>query len=53
MKVLGKFINQTSNVRFGKTKEDIINNCREAIKKKDFPKIMSIMEQGKSAIIIA
>lgn len=28
-----------------------MNNCREAIKKKDFPKIVSIMEQGKSAIV--
>jgi len=28
MKLLGKFINQTSNVRFGKIKEDIIHNCR-------------------------
>ncbi len=51
MKVLGKFINRTANVRFGKVKEEIINHCREAIKKKDFPKIVSIMEQGKAAIM--
>jgi len=51
MKLLGRFINQTSSVRFGKVKEEIISQCREAIKKKDFPKIMSIMEQGKAAIV--
>lgn len=50
MKVLGKFINQTAGVRFGKVKEEIISHCREAIKKKDFPKIVAIMEQGKRAI---
>lgn len=51
MKVLGKFINQTSSLRFGKVKEEIVSHCREAIKKKDFHKIVSIMEQGKSAIV--
>lgn len=51
MKVLGKFINRTANVRFGKVKEEIIHHCREAIKKKDFPRIVSIMEQGRAAIV--
>ena len=46
MKSIGQFINQTANVRFGKPKSEMINQCREAIKKKDFPKILLLMERG-------
>lgn len=50
LKVLGQFINQTANVRYGKAKEQVIAGCREAIKKKEFPKIVTIMERGASAV---
>lgn len=40
LKSVGQFINQTANVRFGEPKTKVINECREAIKKKDFPKIL-------------
>jgi hypothetical protein len=50
LKALGQFINQTANVRYGKAKEQVIAGCREAIKKKEFPKIVTIMERGASAV---
>jgi len=43
-------INQTANVRYGKAKELMIAGCREAIKKKEFPKIIAIMERGANAL---
>jgi hypothetical protein len=50
LKDLGQLINQTANVRFGKAKEMTISGCREAIKRKEFPKIVAIMERGASAL---
>jgi hypothetical protein len=50
LKVLGQLINQTANVRYGKAKETMIAGCREAIKKKQFPKIIEIMERGIAAV---
>lgn len=50
LKTLGQFINQTANVRFGTAKEQVIAACREAIKRKEFPKILTIMERGAAAI---
>ena len=46
MKSLGLLINQTSNVRFGEAKTKLVSQCREAIKNKDFPKIIGLMERG-------
>ena len=50
LKTLGQFINQTANVRYGKAKEQVIAGCRDAIKRKEFPKILTIMERGASAV---
>jgi hypothetical protein len=50
LKYVGQFINQTANARYGKAKEQVIAACREAIKKKEFPKILTIMERGMSGI---
>ena len=44
--MLGQLINQTANTRCGKAKEQVIAGCREAIKKKQFPNIVDIMERG-------
>ena len=46
LKEVGQFINQTANVRYGKPKSEMIAQCREAIKKKNFPKILELMERG-------
>jgi Bardet-Biedl syndrome 2 protein len=46
LKTLGQLINQTANVRYGKAKEQMVSACREAIKKKEFPRILTIMERG-------
>lgn len=37
MKSVGQFINQIANVRYGKSKTQVIAQCREAIKTKKFP----------------
>jgi hypothetical protein len=50
LKTLGQFINQTASVRYGKAKEQVIAGCRDAIKRKEFPKILTIMERGASAV---
>lgn len=50
LKSLGQFISQTANVRYGSAKEQVIAACREAIKRKEFPKILTIMERGLAGI---
>jgi hypothetical protein len=50
LKVVGQIINQTANVRYGKAKEAVIAGCREAIKRREFPKIVAIMERGAAGV---
>lgn len=46
LKQLGGMISQAASVRVGKAREAVVTSCREAIKKKQFSRIPTIMEKG-------
>ena len=46
MKEIGLSINNFSNLRVGKFKNDVIALCRNALKNKQFAQLIDIFERG-------